>query len=223
MASLPEPYLRAFRKGVPCPSCGAGLLADRAIRAHWWKPVDAPRVSCGQCLGISVLHLRPDHRRNDEVRPQLEIDGAVAARAIARLRAARADDRIAPELSRLREDRVGRRLLRVPEIFEEAKPAFASGTTHTTTTIVFPHPHDQFRPIAERHEMEGSGNDGWRWREPVRWWFRSAPADRRQIAREGWPLKILEVDGVLLVLASQEDYSTTVRATLDLLAPEDLC
>jgi hypothetical protein len=121
-------------KKIPrCPVCRAYLPTSRTIDAHWRAPVDGRSVwiyklACEGCLSVlSVERDEIDAAGRAETRaPVLEIAGAVTARALDRLRSAAAGSltELRTEVERLRTDPASRVLLRIPEVFPTARPAY---------------------------------------------------------------------------------------------------
>lgn len=113
-----------------CPACRAWLSTDRVISEEWQDGEVTPgwtyRYACGGCLSV-VRRFVPQPRDPRRERPdpaEVDIAGALAARARERLDAADGPSTLRGEMERLRADPVARILLRVPEVFRATRRAF---------------------------------------------------------------------------------------------------
>ena len=110
---------RAAKHAV-CPACSAELAPERSIVATWpGRHHLACRIVCRECL--TIVRIRESFRLHTA---EVEIPGSVVVRRLQAIREAREAGRLSEELARLRESRAHRLLLRVPEVFAEARHLF---------------------------------------------------------------------------------------------------
>ena len=122
------------RPDVLCPRCDRALPFERWIPGPWAPNTQRgglfliDRYSCDGCLSLIRVHETVQASPQLEIAPHVraavvEIEGRDVSRAIERLRRASADGALLAEIELLREDPLTRLLLRVPEVFVEARSA----------------------------------------------------------------------------------------------------
>lgn len=123
-------------KAPRCPVCGATLGADRTIAERFVARDDGPnvweyRLACPSCLAV----VRVDRLEGQEGRrappPSTHVDvaGAVVSRLLARIDAARDDERLGETVASIVRDEEERILLRIPEVFARARRAWGERVT----------------------------------------------------------------------------------------------
>lgn len=102
-----------------CPVCAAELRPERVIVGEWGRWPAACRLACASCL--AVVRVRSAHRLT---MAEVEVPGSVVVRRLQSIREAREAGRLGEELALLRGSKAHRLLLRLPELFAEARHLF---------------------------------------------------------------------------------------------------
>lgn len=227
MTTQPVSPHTAAKRSV-CPVCAAELLPARAMVAPFRRHPRACRFTCRACLAVVRVREQVKHFVAD-----VEVPGPVVVRRLEALREARELGNMGEELARMRESRAHRLLLRVPEVFAEARPFFRE---RATLAVNVRFDRGEAQPVFERYEAELATV----YRREVEHWSCTpfSGAGGAYVLPAGWTLPIAGIEGTHVSLKPHvwtDAPSSTERreprplpsgiarllAPLDVLAPED--
>lgn len=222
MTTQPVSPHAAAQRSV-CPVCSAELVPARAMVAPFRRHPRACRFACRECL--SVVRVR-EHQRVHVA--DVEVPGPVVVRRLQALREARELGRMGAELEMLRESRPHRVLLRVPELFAEARPFFRE---RARLAVHVRFDRGEPRPLLDR--FDGELPTLYR-REAEHWTCTPfSGGGRVYVMPAGWFLPIAGVEGSWISLKPHVSPDgkgeprplpsgiACLLAPLDVLAPED--
>jgi RNase P subunit RPR2 len=211
----------AAAKRSVCPVCAAELIPARAMTAPFRKHPRACRFACRDCMAI--VRVREQQRLHVA---DVEIPGPVVVRRLQALKEARESGRMSAELELIRESRPHRMLLRVPELFEVARPYFRERAT-LAANVRFA--RGESRPVVERYGGELVAHHS---ADPARWSCTPFVVYEGYGLPCGWALPIAGFEGTFVVLKPHVVMGTGeprplpsgisgLLAPLDVLAPAD--
>lgn len=217
------PHAAAQRSA--CPICAADLRPERVIAGEWGRRwPHACRLACASCL--AVVRVRSANR---VTLAEVEVPGSVVVRRLQALREAREAGRLGEELALVRASRAHRMLLRLPELFAEARHLFRE-RVRLAGAVRFD--RKQERPVLE--SFSGTLSQPYAADALSERWTRTplAAGGGASGMPAGWAFPIAGVEGTRLVLKPHASVGAEeprplpsgiagFLAPLDVLAPDD--